>query len=87
MAQPVRTAWNASRHWLATGFFASTILFLVLMFMNWRNEHRGIAVQKVTGLTSVSVDFASAGHQKSILPWFSTGRHVRSATLLGRSFR
>ena len=78
MAQPVRTAWNASRHWLATGFFASTILFLVLMFMNWRNEHRGIAVQKVTGLTSVSVDFASAGHQKSILPWFSTGRHVRS---------
>jgi len=87
MAQAVRTAWNASRHWLATGFLASTILFLLLMFMNWRNEHRGIAAQKATGLTSISVDSASAWHQKSILPWFSTGRHVRSATLLGRSFR
>ncbi len=47
MAQAVRTAWNASRHWLATGFLASTILFLLLMFINWRNEHRGIASQKI----------------------------------------
>ncbi len=78
MAQAVRTAWNASRHWLATGFLASTILFLLLMFINWRNEHRGIASQKATGLTSVSVDSASAWHQKSILPWASTERHVRS---------
>src|SRR5436190_598873 len=78
MAQAVRTAWNASRHWLATGFLASTILFLLLMFINWRNEHRGIASQKATGLTSVSVDSASVWHQKSILPWSSTERHVRS---------
>src|SRR5437879_9127625 len=78
MAQAVRTAWNASRHWLATGFLASTILFLLLMFINWRNEHRGIASQKATGLTSVSVDSASVWHQKNILPWASTERHVRS---------
>jgi hypothetical protein len=78
MAQAVRTAWNASRHWLVTGFLASTILFLLLMFINWRNEYRGIASQKATGLASVSVDSASAWHQKSILPWSSTERHVRS---------
>jgi hypothetical protein len=78
MAQAVRTAWNASRHWLATGFLASTILFLLLMFMNRQNEHRRIASQKAAGLASISVDSASAWHQKSILPWFSTGRHVRS---------
>ena len=78
MAQAVRTTWNASRHWLATGFLASTILFLLLMFMNWRNEHRGIASQNAAGLTSFSVDSASAWHQKSILPWSSTERHVRS---------
>ncbi|SRR6266550_3983418 len=48
------------------------------MFINWRNEHGGIALQKATGLTSISVDSASAWHQKRILPWFSTERHVRS---------
>src|SRR5205807_8233569 len=78
MAQAVRTGWNARRHWLATGFLAYTILFLFLRFINWRNEHRGIASQKATGLTSISVDSASAWHQKSILPWSSTERHVRS---------
>jgi Domain of unknown function (DUF4349) len=78
MAHALRTAWNASRHWLATGFLASTILFLLLVFINWRNEHRGIASQKATGLTSVPVDSASAWHQKSILPWSSSERHVRS---------
>jgi Domain of unknown function (DUF4349) len=78
MAQALRTAWNASRHWLATGLLASTILFLLLMLINWRNEHRGIASQKATGLTSVSVDSASAWHQKSILTWSSSERRVRS---------
>ena len=78
MAQAVRRAWNASRHWLATGFLACTILFLLLMFVNWQNEQRGIALQKATGLTSISMESASAWHQKSILPWSSTGRHVRS---------
>src|SRR5207302_9450379 len=78
MAQAVRTAWNASRHWLATGFLASTILFLLLMFINWRNEHRGIASQKATGLTSASVDATSASHQNSILPCSSSDLHERS---------
>jgi hypothetical protein len=78
MAQAVRRAWNASRHWLPTGFLASTILFLLLMFMNWQNEHRGIASQNAAGLTSFSVDSGSAWHQKSILPWSSAERHVRS---------
>jgi len=79
MAQAVRRAWNASRHWLATGFLACTILFLLLMFMNWQNEHRGIALQKATGLTSISMESASAWHQKSILPWSSnrTARTIR----------
>jgi hypothetical protein len=45
MVQAVGTAWNASRHWVATGFLASTILFLLLMFMNRQNEHRGIDLQ------------------------------------------
>jgi hypothetical protein len=78
MVQAVRTARNTSRHWLAAGFLASTILFLLLMFMNWQNEHRGIASQNAMGLTSFSVDSASAWQQKSILPWPSTERHVRS---------
>jgi hypothetical protein len=78
MAQTVRTAWKASRHWLAAGFLASTILFLLLMFMNRQNEHRGIASQNATGLTSFPADSASTWQQKSILPWSSTERHVQS---------
>jgi hypothetical protein len=77
MAQVVRTAWNANRHWLAAGFLASTILFLLLMFMNWRNEHRGIASQRATGL-SASVDSASTWQEKSIVPW--SRRDVRART-------
>jgi Domain of unknown function (DUF4349) len=78
MAQAVRTAWNASRHWLAAGFLASTILFLLLMFMNRQNEHRGSASQNATGLAPFSVDSASAWRQKSTLPWSSTERHAQS---------
>jgi Domain of unknown function (DUF4349) len=78
MAQAVGTAWTASRHWLATGFLASTILFLLLMFMNGQNEHRRIALQNATRLTSFSVDSASAWHQKSILPLSGTEQQVRS---------
>lgn len=68
MAQALRTTWNANRHWLAAGFLASTGLFLLLIFLNWRNEHLGIAAQRATGLASVSVDSASLWQQKSILP-------------------
>jgi hypothetical protein len=63
MAQTVRTAWNANR-WLATGLLASTGLFLLLMFVNWRNERRGIAAQRATGLDAIlkviPVDYARA---------------------------
>lgn len=77
MAQVVRTAWSTSRHWLAAGFLTSTILFLLLMFMNWRNEHRGIASQRATGL-SASVDSASTWQEKSIVPW--SRRETRART-------
>jgi len=56
MAQAVRTAWNANRHGLAVGFLVSTGLFLLLMFVNWRNERRGIAAQRATGLDAILQD-------------------------------
>jgi len=68
MVQAVRTAWNANRHWLAAGFLASTSLFLGLIFVNWRNEHLGIAEQKATGLAANAWDPTSQWLQKSILP-------------------
>jgi hypothetical protein len=68
MVQAVRTAWNANRHWLAAGFLASTSLFLVLIFVNWRNEHLGVAEQKATGLAASAWDPRSQWLQKSILP-------------------
>lgn len=64
-------AWNANRNWLAAGFLASTGLFLLLMFVNWRVEHRGIAAQKATGLASNGWDLRSQWSQKSVLPSFS----------------
>lgn len=70
MAQAVRTAWSKNRHWLAAGFLASTSLFLLLMFANWRNEHRGIAAQRATGLASSAWEPTSLWQQKSILPSF-----------------
>jgi hypothetical protein len=68
MLQAVRTAWNANRHWLAAGFLASTSLFLVLIFVNWRNEQLGIAEQKASGLAANAWDPTSQWLQKSILP-------------------
>jgi Domain of unknown function (DUF4349) len=70
MAQAVRTAWNTNRHWLAAGFLASTSLFLLLMFVNWRNERRGIAAQRATGLASSAWEPTSLWQRKSILPSF-----------------
>lgn len=66
MAQAVRTAWKANRHWLAAGFLASTGLFLLLMFVNWQNEHRGIATQKATGLASIDWDKTAQWSLKNI---------------------
>ncbi len=54
MAPTKRMAWNAKRHWLAAGFLASTSLFMLLIFVNWRNERRGIASERATGLSSTA---------------------------------
>jgi len=40
------------------------------MLVNWRNEHRGIAAQRATGLASSAGEPASLWLQKSILPSF-----------------
>lgn len=77
MAQAVRTGWSKNRHWLAAGFLASTSLFLLLMFVNWRNEHRGIAAQRATGLASSAWE-PSLWQQKSILPPFGHRQHAKS---------
>lgn len=76
MAQGVRTAWSKNRHWLAAGFLASTSLFLLLMFVNWRNEYRGIAAQRATGLASSAWEPTSLWQQKSLLPSFGHRRHA-----------
>jgi hypothetical protein len=67
MAQAVRATWNANRHWLAAGFVASISVFLLVMFLNWRDQH-GIAMQKGTGLAATTWDSSSMWAQKSILP-------------------
>jgi hypothetical protein len=72
MAHAVRTAWNANRHWVAAGFLASTSLFLLLIFVNWRSQRRGIEQQNATGLSSGTWDLRSQWSQKSLglLPRF-----------------
>jgi len=52
MVQPFRTTWNANRHWVAAGFLTS---FLLLMFLSWRSELRGMANQHATGLSAIAV--------------------------------
>jgi len=54
MGLSFRTIWNVSRHWVAAGFLISTSLFLLLMFLNWRSEHRGIASLRATGLSAIA---------------------------------
>jgi hypothetical protein len=76
MAQAVGTAWSTNRHWLAAGFLASTSLFLLLMFVNWRSERRGIAAQRATGLASSAWEPTSLWQQKSILPSFRHRQHA-----------
>ena len=68
MARAVRIAWKANRHWLAAGFLASTSLFLLLIFVNWRNANRGFATQRATGLASKAWDIRSQWASMSILP-------------------
>jgi hypothetical protein len=77
MVQSFRTTWNANRHWVAAGFLAATSLFLLLMYLNWRNELRGITAQQATGLSAVTWSPQSRLLQKSILPRFSSERLAR----------
>src|SRR5215469_1229502 len=67
MAHAVRAAWNANRHWAAPGFLASTILFLLLIFVSWRNERLGIEQRAATGLSATTWDLRSARSQKNLL--------------------
>jgi len=67
MALALRTAWNASRHWVAAGFLASTSLFLLLIYANWRSERSGIE-QSTTGLARSTWDSGSQWSQRSLPP-------------------
>src|SRR5262249_48889149 len=60
MVQSFRTTWNANRHWIAAGFLTSTGLFLLLLYLNWRSELRGIAQSHATGLSAIAESPASA---------------------------
>jgi hypothetical protein len=79
MAQTIRMAWNAKRHWLAAGFLASTSLFMLLIFVNWRNERRGIASQRATGLSSTAWEPASMWQRQNILPSSLARQQARAA--------
>ena len=67
MVQSFRTTWNANRHWVAAGFLTSTSLFMLLMFLSWRSELRGIAAQQASGLSAIARSPQSR-LLKSILP-------------------
>jgi len=69
MAQALRSAWKANRHWVAAGFLGATALFLLLIFTSWRNEQRGIASSKATGLSAgESWSTQSMWRMNSLLP-------------------
>jgi Domain of unknown function (DUF4349) len=69
MAQALRSAWKANRHWVAAGFLGATALFLLLIFTSWRNEQRGIASSRATGLSAVeSWSTQSMWQTNSFLP-------------------
>jgi len=72
-------AWNAKRPWLAAGFLASTSLFMLLIFVNWRNERRGIASQRATGLSSTAWEPTSMWQQQNILPSSLARQQARAA--------
>jgi uncharacterized protein DUF4349 len=67
--ETVRTAWKTRRHWVAAGFLGATVLFLLLMFMNWRDQERGIESSRATGLSSGSAwSTQSMWRANSLLP-------------------
>ena len=79
MLQTLRTAWKANRHWVAAGFLGATALFLLLIFVNWRNEQRGIASSRATGLAIVnSWSAQSMWRSGPLLPSWPRSERVRS---------
>lgn len=78
MAQALRRVWKANRHWVAAGFLGSTSFFLLLMFLNWRSEQLGIAMQEATGLAATRWDSLTMRRQESILPPFHPRKQVRA---------
>jgi len=74
--ETVRTAWKARQPWLAAGFLGATVLFVLLMFVNWRNQERGIESSRATGLSSDSAwSMQSMWRTRSLLPsWLRSER-------------
>ena len=79
MAQTLQSAWKANRHWVAAGFLGATALFLLLIFMSWRSEQRGIAISRATGLSAAdSWSTQSMWGATSLLPsWPRKDRGTR----------
>ena len=78
MTDAVRNVWKANRYWVAAGFLASTSLFLLLIFLSWRDERRGIEQSRATGLSATATwDLSSQWSGKSILPVSSQYRARR----------
>ncbi len=82
MVQTLQTAWKANRHWVAAGFLGATTLFLLLIFMNWRSEQRGIASSRATGLAAVnSWSMQSMWGSSPLLPFWPRRERVRPVGL------
>src|SRR5579863_2694414 len=77
MVQSFRTTWSANRHWVAAGFLASSSLFLLMMYLNWRSELRGIAAQRATGLSAVAWNPQPRLLKKRVLPRLRSEQPVR----------
>src|SRR5262249_27005681 len=79
MTLAVANAWKTNRHWMAVGFLASTSLFLLLIFLSWRNERRGIEQSRATGLSATATwDVRSQWSARSILPVSLSRKRARS---------
>jgi Domain of unknown function (DUF4349) len=77
MAQALRSAWKANRHRVVAGLLGVSVLFVLLMFMNWRNEQRGIATSRATGLSAgESWSMQSMWRSSPLLPPWRRREHV-----------
>jgi hypothetical protein len=83
MVQTLRTVWKANRHWVAAGFLGASALFLLLIFMSWRNEQRGIASSRATGLAAGNSWSTQSMWQSSPLlpPWLRRDHVARSVNV------